>query len=109
MEEKNLNIKGLASNEQISAWKEQYKKVFVIEIVDGEDKHIAYFHRPTMQTMSAVVKLSKTDEIQGSKALFDNCFISGSPDIKEDAILFIECSKQLSTILNALSSTLKNL
>lgn len=109
MQEMEYKILGEASENQIAEWKNRYRKVFSIEVIDGEDKHIGYFSRPSMQTMSAVTKVSKTDDIQGAKVLFDNCFLGGSEALKEDAVLFLECSKRLSELLGSCHSKIKNL
>lgn len=109
MENKEYKMIGQASEEQISQWKNTHRKIMAIEIIDGEEKHIVYFKRPNLETMSAVTKVTKTDEMQGAKVLFDNCYLGGSAYIKDDAILFFEVSKQLGEMMNSCRSSLKNL
>lgn len=109
MDEKQLVTIGEASKEQIVTWKHSNRKVMAVEVIDGEEKHVAYFKRPSMQTMSAVTKIGKTDELQGAKVLFDNCFLGGSDAFKDDAVLFMEASKQLAVMMESCRASLKNL
>ncbi|MBQ7388594.1 MAG: hypothetical protein IJW01_04430 [Paludibacteraceae bacterium] len=57
----------------------------------------------------AVTKMAKTDELKSSEVLFDNCWLGGSSAMRQDAVLFLEATKQLGTMLNSCSSCLKNL
>ncbi|MBQ8282411.1 MAG: hypothetical protein IJZ01_02410 [Paraprevotella sp.] len=109
METTNNIIDGGVTAEQTAQWKQKHGKVVRIEINDGDDCHIGYFHRPNLETMSAVAKIAKTDELKSSEVIFDNCWLGGSPSIRHDAVLFIEATKQLGAMLNSCRSTLKNL
>ena len=94
---------------QATAFKTKYGKVIRIDVVDGEDTHIGYFKRPDFATMRAVTHLAKTDEIKAGEAMFDNCFLGGSPELRKDALLFMAVQKQLGTMLTSCMSSLKNL
>lgn len=109
METTNNIIDGGVTAEQTAQWKQKHGKVVRIEINDGDDCHVGYFHRPNLETMSAVAKIAKTDELKSSEVIFDNCWLGGSPAIRHDAVLFIEATKQLGAMLNSCRSTLKNL
>ena len=100
---------GGVTEEQINKWKGQWGKVIRIDVVDDGDLHVGYFHRPRLETMSAVTKMAKTDELKSSEVLFDNCWLGGSSAMRQDAVLFLEATKQLGTMLNSCSSSLKNL
>lgn len=100
---------GGITEEQVKAWKQKHGKVVRIDVVDDGDCHVGYFHRPNLETMSAVAKIAKTDELKSSEVIFDNCWLGGSPAIRHDAVLFIEATKQLGAMLNSCRSTLKNL
>jgi hypothetical protein len=100
---------GGITEEQIKAWKGKYGKVLRIDVVDDGDLHVGYFHRPRLETMSAVTKMVKTDELKSSEVMFDNCWLGGSPAMRTDAILFLEATKQLGAMLNSCRSSLKNL
>ena len=100
---------GGVTDEQIKAWKGKHGKVVRIDVVDDGDLHVGYFHRPRLETMSAVTKMAKTDELKSSEVMFDNCWLGGSPAMRTDAVLFLEATKQLGTMLNSCRSSLKNL
>lgn len=99
---------GVKEND-IQQWKQRYGKVVRIDVVDGDELHIGYFHRPKLDTMSAVSKIGKTDEMKSAEVMFDNCWLGGSKALREDAILFLETTKQLGSMFNRCMSSLKNL
>ena len=100
---------GGVTEEQIRAWKAKYGKIVRIDVVDDTDVHTGYFHRPRIETMAAVTKIAKTDELKSSETMFDNCWLGGSPAMRNDAILFLEATKQLGVMLSSCRSSLKNL
>lgn len=100
---------GGVADEQIQQWKNRYGKVVRIEVQDDGDTHVGYFHRPKLEDMSAIMKLAKTDELKSSEVMFNNCWLGGSEAMRHDAILFIETTKQLATMLGSCRSSLKNL
>ena len=62
-----------------------------------------------LETMSAVTKLAKSDELRSSEVMFDNYWLGGSSALRNDSILFLEVTKQLGVMLNCCRSSLKNL
>lgn len=94
---------------KIQGWKQRYGKVLRVDVADDGDLHVGYFHRPTLETMGAVSKIGKTDEIKSSEVMFDNCWLGGSEALRHDAILFLEVTKQLGAMLNSCHGSLKNL
>jgi len=100
---------GGVTEEQIKAWKGKWGKIVRIDVVDGSDTHVGYFHRPRLETMSAVTKIAKTDELKSSETMFDNCWLGGSAAMRTDSILFMEATKQLGVMLSSCRSSLKNL
>ena len=51
---------GGVTEEQINKWKAAHKRVVRINVTDGDDLHVAYFKRPSLETMSAVTKVTPT-------------------------------------------------
>ncbi len=66
---------GNLTEEQVAAFKAQHRKSFAIEIKDGDEVHIGYFKRPTLETLKAVTKVARTDEVEAGKVMFDNCWL----------------------------------
>lgn len=102
-------IDGGESEQQIEAWKRQHRKIYRVDIVDGEETHIGYFKRPDFATIKAVTKLAKSDEVEAGKVMFDNCRLGGSEELREDAVLFMAVQAQLGKLLNGCMGSLKNL
>lgn len=100
---------GGVTEEQINKWKAVHKRVIRIDVTDGEDLHVAFFKRPSLETMSAVTKVSKSDEVKGVAILYDNCFLGGDKEMREDALLFMAATTQLGKIFNSCLGSLKNL
>lgn len=100
---------GGLTDEQVAAFKEKHRKSFAIEVQDGDEVHIGYFKRPTLETLKAVTKVAKTDEVEAGKVIFDNCWLGGSQELRTDALLFMAVQKQLGTVLNGFNGLIKNL
>lgn len=100
---------GNITEEQINQWKNRHGKIMRIGVADGDELHVGYFHRPKLETMSAVSKIGKTDEVKSAEVMFDNCWLGGSPAMRQDAILFMESTKQLGRLFDSCLSSLKNL
>ncbi|MEG1673216.1 MAG: hypothetical protein RR221_06845 [Alistipes sp.] len=100
---------GGVSDEQIATWKKEHRKVHAIEVEDDGELFIGYFHRPSMETMAAVNKLTKTDEIKSTGAMFDNCWLGGDPIVKEDTLVRMAAIKQLGVMFDKVVGSLKNL
>ncbi len=100
---------GDLTEEQIAAFKEKYRKSFSIEIKDGSEIHVGYFKRPTLETLKAVTKMARTDEVEAGKVMFDNCWLGGSEELRTDALLFMAVQKKLGEVLNGFKGIIKNL
>ena len=66
----------VAETEELAAG--QHRKVFRIDVADGDELHVGYFHRPSLQLMAAASKVAKNDEVRSGETLFDGCFLGGS-------------------------------
>ena len=108
-EKTSLTFDGGVTEQQILQWKAQHGKVIRIDVVEGEECHIGYFMRPSLETMRATASIGKTDEFKSSEIMFDNCWLGGSEYLRKDAVLFLETVKQLSTLFQSCMSSIKNL
>lgn len=100
---------GGVTEEQINRWKAAHRRVIRVDVTDGDDLHVAYFKRPSLETMSAVTKVGRSDEVKGAAVLYDNCFLGGDTEMREDALLFMAASAQLGNMLTSCLGSLKNL
>lgn len=99
---------GGVTAEQVKTWKGQHHKVARIEVEDGDEKHVGYFKRPSMETMAASTKVAKTDEVKAGGILFDGCWLGGSEFMRTDPVLFVPTMAQLNNIMLGASASLKN-
>ncbi len=100
---------GGISEDQIKQWKAKYRKVVRIDVVDDGELHVGYFHRPTMETMQAAAKVSKTDDVRSGEMLFDGTWLGGSEYLRTDSVLFLATMQQLNKVFNGCMSSIKNL
>lgn len=100
---------GGVSEEQIKAWKTEHRKVHMVEVEDDGELFVGYFRRPDMETMSAVNRVAKADEVKSSSVMFDNCWLGGDPVLKTDIVVRMAAIRQLSEIFNRVHGELKNL
>ena len=77
--------------------------------MDGADTHTGYFKRPDFDTIKAVTKVSKVDEVEAGRIMFDKCWLGGSEQLPADPIMFMAVQKQLGQVLNSCTGSLKNL
>lgn len=109
MQPQGQTFDGGVTEGQIEKWKSVHKRVLRIDVAEGSDLHVAYFKRPTLEVMSAVSKTNKTDEVKSAAVLYDNCFLGGDPEIRQDAILFMKATEQLGKIFQTCIGSIKNL
>lgn len=107
-ENKQTTFDGGIGEAQIEAWKQRHRRVVRIDVVDGDELHVGYFHRPTMETMKAVTALAKKDELESVQVLAKNCWLGGSEAMLTDAVLFVALSKELGALIGSCMSSLKN-
>lgn len=100
---------GGITEEKIAQWKKQHRKVIRIDVTDGDELHVGYFHRPSLETMGAVSKVGKDNEMRGAETLFKGCWLGGSEYLLLDSVLFVACTEQLNNAFASCMSSLKNL
>ena len=103
-----METKAQLSESELRRLKKQYWRVYEITVEDDGEAYAAYFRRPDMSTLSAMTKMAKTDEIQASKVLLENCFVGGAEEVKTDTALFLAVVGQLSKVVGSVRATLKN-
>lgn len=104
-------LNGGVNEEQITLWKHKHGRVYEIEVEDPDykERHVGYFSRPSMQTMQAASAAARGDELKASEIMFNNCWLGGSPALKEDAVYKMEAMEALSGIFGKCVHSLKNL
>ncbi|MGN0235828.1 MAG: hypothetical protein ACI4BD_05920 [Paludibacteraceae bacterium] len=102
---------GGVTSEQIQIWKNTHGRISEVRVDDPDvaECHIGYFRRPDMKTMQAVSAMSKTNEMKGAEVMFDNCWLGGSPMMKEDAILKMQGMAAMGALFGSCTHSIKNL
>lgn len=111
-ENKELKVNnGGVSPQQIEGWKNRHRRVYEVEVKDPETNEVfkGYFKRPDMKTLEASNALNKQNEVKASLVLFDNCWLGGAPELKEDALYQMEAIAAMSGIFSKCVHSLKNL
>ncbi len=92
-------LKGISGN----------KKIMQVILEDDKERYYCYFKRPSIQTLSAMTKLAKTDEVKGMEVFINHCYVAGSKAWENDGVLFMTLSTELTKVLNSVKASLKNL
>jgi hypothetical protein len=101
-------VMGQAKREVYEELKKRYRHVAAVEVEDNGEIYCGYFTRPDMDTLSAVNKLMKSDEIRAAGILFDKCWIEGDSLIRDDATLKLAAISQLESINGKVTASVKN-
>ncbi len=100
-------LQGIATNEQITAWKAKHKYgIYAIEV----DGHIAYFKNPGRNELNcAMSKADRDKALDIFEELANITFIGGSEEVIKDDQMFIGASQELKIKLEGKKATLVNL
>ncbi len=102
---------GGVTADNIAAWKNLHGKVQEVHVDDADAgvRLTGYFKRPDMKTMQAVSSVSRSNELRGGEILFDNCWLGGAQELRDDAIYKMSAIAALSELFGKCSHSLKNL
>lgn len=102
---------GGVTADNIAAWKNLHGRIQEVYVDDAEAgvRLTGYFKRPDMKTMQAVSAISKSNEVRGGELLFDNCWLGGAQELKDDAIYKMSGIAALSELFGKCTHRLKNL
>lgn len=87
-------LKGTATAEQISEWKNKYGNVFRSVVGDS----VCYLKKPDRKTMSYVATLGN-NPIRANEVLLENCWLGGDESIKNEDEKFYGVSAKLNEIV----------
>jgi hypothetical protein len=88
------DLKGKATAEQISEWKQKHGDIFKAEVGDS----VCYLKKPDRKTMSYVATLGNSP-VRANEALLENCWLGGDESIKTDDEKFFGVSSKLTEII----------
>ena len=96
---------GVATPEQIEAWKKHNKTVYELIIDDA----ICYLRKPTRQELSAATALSNDDPYLFNEQLLESCWLGGADIIKKDDEYFFAAGQPLAELLEVKQAELKKI
>lgn len=99
---------GEVSPEELDKLKAKYGKVKIVDVEDEEEVYRIYLKRPDFETIKAVNKIAKSDDLEASKIFLRNCMVEGAKEVLEDGVLFVAASSAASELLTSTKATLKN-
>lgn len=105
--------------EEIAAWKARYGtdkvKEFTIPISDEQNEHdeylntvTGYFRKPDLKVIGAAGKFSETDPIRSGLILFEECFLGGDPEFRENDEVKMSAIKTLNGWFKIRVAVIKN-
>lgn len=106
---KTSEIQGQATDDTVQMWKAKYRKVLAVTVSDGDERYATYFRRPTMEILSMIEKIRKTDAVKSASLLFDNCWLGGAEIVKEDAVLKMAAIAGFNSMIDECRVESKNL
>ena len=108
-------LKGLATKEQIDAWKKQYGEFYSIE-VDGHIGYLKPIERKVMMYALSKVDIGISDQgrkmnlgqmAQSGEVVLQNCWIGGSEEIRKNDDLFFAAAIEASYLVSFKDALLK--
>lgn len=95
--------------QEIQQFKNEKGALVLVEVNSEGKKYQAIFKEPSFQTLEAINKISKTDEMKGLQVAYDNCIIACDPEITQRDLLKIKAIEGLMVRVQKISSQAKNL
>ena len=99
---------GEVSPEELDKLKVKYGKIKIVDVEDEDEVYRIYLKRPDFETIKAVNKIAKSDDLEASKIFLRNCMVEGAKEVLEDGVLFVAASSAASELLTSTKATLKN-
>jgi hypothetical protein len=100
---------GKVDKETVERLRKQHRVVVPIEVEDGGEVFSCYLKRPTVETLTIVSKLAKSDEVKAVSTLIGQCWLEGDSVIRDDAVLLLAVGGKFSEANQARASIVKNL
>lgn len=109
MEKKELKRIGELTPEALEALKANTPgRIYLVEVTDEEAIHCLYIRRPDFDTLKAVSKVGKTDELESSRVFLSNCRVAGSEAVLQDGVLLVAAASAVGELLTSAKAILKN-
>ena len=94
---------------QIEDLKVEKGALVLIEVKSEEKTHQAIFIEPTFKDLEAISKISKSDEMKGLRAAYNNCIVKADEEIENRDMLKIKAVTALMERVQKTTAEAKNL
>lgn len=94
---------------QIEELKAEHGALVLVNVNFNEKTHQAIFKEPTFKDLEAINKISKSDEMKGLRAAYDNCIIKADEEIEGRDVLKIKAVEALLLRVQKTNAEAKNL
>ncbi|MBP7174008.1 MAG: hypothetical protein KBA33_08100 [Cloacibacterium sp.] len=101
-------ICGLSATE-IEQLKEEKGALVLIDVDYQGKKHQVIFREPSFKDMEAVNSISKSNEMKGLQAMYNNCIAIADSEVEKRDLLKIKAVESLMTRVQKISAEAKNL
>lgn len=75
--------------------------------LDGE-KYQCELRRPSVDTLSIVNKMQKTDEVKAASMMISQCWVSGDEEIRQDGMLMLAVITEFGNYNKPKTTVIKN-
>lgn len=100
-----MKEKNKVTEEQIKAWKEQHKDIYLITV----DGRACYLRRPTRKELSYAATAGKSDPMKFNEVILNQCWLAGDEEIKTEDALFMGVSTKIAELVEIKEAELKKL
>lgn len=104
---KDLNPK-YPTAEQITEWKNKYKRVQEFTYTDENGKEFkAWIRKPNFTELGLATNNAKKNPMNFSKTIIHTCWLAGDEEIKDNEDALISISEELENLIKAGHTTVK--
>lgn len=96
---------GKATSDQIALWKAQHGDVYEITV----DDHYGYLKKPDRKVLSYATSVGQSDPMKFNELVLQNCWLGGSPELKERDEYFFAVVGQLNVLIEVKQAEIKKL
>ena len=100
-------LKGGVTQEEVTAWLKEHKKLHTITVTDAQGKEHTAYLKPLNRNLAAVVcsNYSKNQTLQAGEFILENCFLGGNQTILDNEDLKLSASVEANKLFDPLPAS----
>jgi hypothetical protein len=99
-----------ATESQIKQWKAKYGEVHEVCVeIEADQEAFAYFKKPDRRVLALAAKFIENDPIKAGDVLFENCWVGGDEQIKDDDEARLACIELIGKLFKKKQASIKKL